>query len=381
MTVVLKGSTQPASARRFAKSAVPTIESQELVLTLLSRRQETANIVSFEFSVATSSGQPFRHHPGQAITVRVPLGEDEVIRTFTIASALVSPSMQNNRIVLTVKAGPNANATAHMHAHWQVGDKVMGRGPFGHFSVVHHAKQPLLLVGAGSGLTPMLSILRWLHERQEHSVDVVLLQQAATPEDILCQAELAQIDVNMPNLVRIDRVTQVPAGQSWSGIRGAITRASLRSIVPDLAKRMVFCCGPAGFTDLIRAIHKAEGGEPERFLTESFGSQSQVVVKQSLAQQDAGKIGLGESAFSIQLDGMSFSSVADESIVDSAAASGIIIPTACREGHCGTCKLKVIKGEVDMQHNGGLSAKEAAQGFILGCSSCAKTDLVLSRKF
>lgn len=357
---------------QVGKPGVPLIRSGALQLQLIERHAETADITSYRFSVSREDGERFRHHPGQAISLRLTLDGEELVRTFTIASA---PD-HSASLILTIKAGPDAYGTRYMADKLQPGDRLQARGPFGQFSLVHTPQQPLLLLGAGSGLTPMMSMLRWLAARSE-ATDVVLLQLARTPADLLFTDELDAIDRAMPGLCHIDAVTEVPPGEAWRGPRGLLSRQSLRALVPDLARRTVFCCGPQGFMDSVQAIYRAEGGDPQRFLTESFGSPSLAIAE---VAPPPVALEVTEGASAVQLDQHRFPIAAGQTIVDAAAASGLRIPTACKEGQCGTCRVKLIEGEVDMQQQGGLSAREEQQGYILSCCSTARGDLILSRK-
>ncbi|MCJ8300206.1 MAG: iron-sulfur cluster-binding domain-containing protein [Pseudomonadales bacterium] len=351
-----------------SKNPVPKIQTQNLLLELLSRHQETHNIVSFEMAVTTENAKPFRHYPGQAVAIALPLEKGDVFRTFTIASG----TSDNGRIVLTVKAGKDADASAYMHRQLRVGDRIKGRGPFGHFSLVHYPKQPLLLIGAGSGLTPMLSCLRWLYHRREVDTDVICIQQASTPSDILCRKELITMNSRIPKLIYIDWVSHLENNEHWSGLKGRISFDKLQAAVPDIAKRTVLCCGPLQFTNTVLSIYKDLGGDENNFLTELFAQES---FKKSFAAED---LESESKEFVIELDGNPFTGTNSESIIDAAARSGVIIPTACRAGICGTCKLRVLQGRTAMNHNGGLSTTEEAQGYILGCSTTAKTNLILS---
>jgi len=373
----------------FAKPGVPKFPATNLRLKLLEKRMETTDIITFCFKVEREDGHPFYHHPGQALSVHIPLPEDKLLRTFTIASA---PNRQE-RIELTIKATASAYATRYMHDELQPGCTLSARGPFGDFSLVHHPQKPLLLVGAGSGMTPVMSMLRWLYQRREQ-VNVVLIQQASRPSDLLFTEELHQIDAEMPNLLHVDGVSTVDAststvpaskasdGQAWTG---RLQHSGLRTLVPDLGQRTVFCCGPEGFTESIRAIYRAEGGLPENFQTETFGASSGLLVDSmpvDLMPVDSvskPSTNAGDS-YQIDIDGHRFFAKPSQNLVDAAAESGIRIPTSCREGNCGTCKLKLVQGDIKMEHQGGLSDKDERQGYLLACSSWARSDLVLTRK-
>ena len=349
------------------KNSVPKIETQSLILKLLSRHQETHNIVSFEMAVTTENGKPFRHYPGQAVAIALPLPQREAFRTFTIASG----TPDSDRIVLTVKAGKDADATAYMHNHLAVGDTIKGQGPFGNFSLVSHPKKPLLLIGAGSGLTPMLSCLRWLHQRREGNTDVICLQQASTPSDILCREELMTMNTRLPKLTYLDWVSHIPNNEHWSGLKGRITLDKLQSAVPDITQRTVLCCGPQKFTETMQSIYKDLGGDECDFLTESFTQKPLQSITAEVSESD-------DKEFVIELDDSQFTANNNESIMSAAARAGVIIPSACRAGACGTCKLKVLGGHTSMNQNGGLSVKEESQNYNLGCSTTARSNLILS---
>lgn len=350
-----------------SNNTVPVIKSQDLNFTVLSSQRETADIVSFELSVNCENGKAFRHYPGQAVAIGLPVNGEQVFRTFTIASAMPEQS----KITLTVKAGAQAQATAYMHREVKPGDRLKGRGPFGSFSVAHHPAKPLLLIGAGSGITPMLSCLRWLDKRAEVATDVVCLQQASTPEDLLCRDELLTMKARLPKFAYFDWVSSPQGRVSWSGFEGRISRQALLAAVPDAAQRRVLCCGPHAFTESIRQIYAELGGHKDNFLTESFGKEA--LDKTLAAEEDSTAV----KEVVIELDGKRFSAASNESIKEAAARSGVVVPSACGVGACGTCKLKVLQGDTRMQHSGGLSEKEENAGFILGCSTMARSDLIL----
>jgi ferredoxin-NADP reductase len=372
------------------KLRVPKFAATDLRLTLLAKRLEAAGVMNFYFRVEREDGQRFDYHPGQAISLHIHVQGQVLVRTFTIASAPDG----SNHIKLTIKATPSGQATHYLHTKVQSGHELLARGPFGQFSLVYSPPTPVLLVGAGSGMTPVMSMLRWLHLRKE-TVDVVFIQQASTPADLLFTEELNHIDTHMPNLRRFDCVSIAAQGQAWSGVRGRPQRASVRMLVPDMGRRRVFCCGPAGFTELMRGIYHAEGGLPNRFHTETFGTSAELVVdsavssqaktRQTICRQTTFRENISsetnvDDGYEIDIDGNRFIAGPTQNLVDAAAESGIRIPTSCREGNCGTCKLKLLKGEITMDHQGGLSAKEEQQGYILACSTHACSDLVMTRK-
>ncbi|MCS0503778.1 hybrid-cluster NAD(P)-dependent oxidoreductase [Ancylobacter mangrovi] len=345
---------------------------QDLRLACVGRRRETADVVTFAFREV--EGRPVRHLPGQALTLALPLPEGAAWRTFTIASAPTRPG----EVELTIKAAPDGHATRWMHEALQPGLEIEARGPVGQFSIAHHYAPAFALISGGSGITPMMSMLRWLADRGE-CVDVVFLHAARTPEDVLFADELAALDRQMANLRIVTVVADVPSGQSWAGYRGMIDRRMMALMVPDLARREVFCCGPAGFMAAIGRIFDAEGGETAHFHTESFGAgratESVTVAAVMTAEAPSGAAGP-----TLTIDGRAVAASAGMTVLAAARSGGIVIPTGCQEGMCGTCRVRKLGGEVEMTHKGGITAREERQGYILACCSQLKGDVEVTTK-
>lgn len=346
---------------------------RDLRLVCVSRRQETADVVTFGFR--SEDGDPLRHLPGQALTLALPVKLDTLWRTFTIAS---SPSRKGT-VELTVKAAPDGDATRWMHEHLLPGTAITARGPLGRFSLAHHHAPSFALISAGSGITPMMSMLRWLADRGE-TVDVVFVHAARTPADILFADELQRLDARMPNLRLAITVSRVPEGESWSGYRGRIDRKMLGLIVPGLSRRETFCCGPAGFSVTVERIHRAEGGDPARFHTESFGSRSAstILPENAFAAVAAPPSKSPAKSVTLTIGDRRIEAMPGELLLSAARAAGVVIPTGCREGLCGACRVQCLAGDVEMHHKGGLSAREERQGYVLACCSRLKQDLTIA---
>lgn len=345
--------------------SVPRFDPTEFQLELVAVRRETAEIRSFDF-VPLGLDRPLRFHPGQALTLQLKVDGGTAYRSFTIASSPTRPQ----QLTLTVKAAANGRMTRWMHQSLLPGMRVTARGPVGRFSLVWHHAPKLLLISAGSGATPMMSMLRWLADRRE-ATDVAYVHVARTPEDLLFRTELEELQRGMPNLQIAFAVTAPPEG--WTGHGGRLTRPLLKSMVPDAATRETFCCGPTGFMSATEQIYLAEGGDATRFHTETFGAATPDVATDVVAPgPDGGPLTLLFGDRAIPGD-------PDLTVLAAALAGGLVIPTGCRNGICGTCRLQLRRGEVDMQHNGGLSEREEREGFILACCSKPRSDLVLEK--
>lgn len=340
------------------------MSSRDLRLACVGRRQETADVVTFVFR--NVDGGALKHLPGQAVTLALPLPSSAVWRTFTVASTPTRPL----EFELTVKAGSQGHATRWMHESLHPGIEIEARGPVGQFSIAYHYAPAVALISGGSGRTPMMSMLRWLADRGE-SVDIVFLHAARAPADALFSEELATLDRQMPNLRLVTVVSDVPPRQSWTGYRGTMDRRMMALMVPDLARREVFCCGPAGFMTAIERIYDAEGGAADHFHTESFGSTTAALEATApvLPRHEGSP---GTSGPTLAIDGRVIAATTGTTVLAAARAGGIIIPTGCQDGMCGTCRVKKLAGEVEMTHKGGITAREERQGYILACCSRLK---------
>ena len=220
---------------------------------------EAAGVKTFRF--ASVSGARIAFHPGQFVTLRLPLPAGEAWRCFTIAS---SPA-QEDAIDLTIKTQGtaetiNTSGTAWMHHALAVGMTLKAMPPAGPFCLMHPPETPLLLVSAGSGATPMASIARWLRDIGCRT-PVHYVHLARTPADWLFKPEIEAIAAELGSW-RLDFLTTTETGRPAA--------AGFAAMAPDLATREVFCCGPAGFMAAVEAAHADAGGPTTAFRKEAF---------------------------------------------------------------------------------------------------------------
>jgi len=322
---------------------------------------EAPGVKTFRFQ--PESGAAVHFHAGQFVTLGLPLPTGLAWRCFTIAS---SP-LQTGAIDLTIKMQGstetlNASATAWMHAHLAPGMGLEAKPPTGPFCLMHPPDAPLLLVSAGSGATPMVSIARFLRDRGDRT-PVHYVHLGRSEADWLFRAEIEAIAAELGTW-QVDWLT------STSGRPTAETFARL---TPDLARREVFCCGPAGFMAAVEAAHATAGGPPARFRREAFTA----IPLPELAP--AAPADEGSSTFTLRFEpsGKETPAGPEETVLAAAARLGLAIPYACGDGICGTCRIRKRSGEVEMNHQGGIEEEEIADGEILACCSYPRSRLVL----
>jgi len=341
-----------------APRGAPASDLLRLVVVAIER--ETADIRTFVFR--PEGGVP-AYRAGQSMTLRLPIEGATLHRTFSLASAPGADTL-----AMTIKAHPQGRATRWLHERLVVGDVIEARGPRGRFTIENRTTDKVALISAGSGASPLMAMLRHLAATAPDT-DIAWLHAVRTPDDILFSRDLTELQARMPQL-KVAMLVSAPA-PGWFGFSGRLNRRIASVAVPDLGRREVFCCGPAGFMEEARLIHAAEGGARGHFHVEHFGAVAPAAPAAFPADAP-------EAGFAVQFGEKRFTARADETLLEAATRKTIVIPCGCASGMCGTCRVSLISGEVAMRHEGGISAEEEAQGYILACSSRPRSDVTIA---
>jgi ferredoxin-NADP reductase len=237
--------------------------------------------------------------------------------------------------------------------------------PAGPFCLMHPPETPLLLVSAGSGATPMAAIARWLRDIG-CTTPVHYVHLARTEQDWLFRPEIEAIAAELGTW-KLDWLTTT--------VHGRPTAAAFAAMAPDLATREVFCCGPAGFMAAVEEAHAAAGGPAAAFRQEAFIA----IPIPELGAEPAAPDTAPTAGFTVRFlpSAKETEAAPSESLLVVATRLGLAIPYACRDGICGTCRVRKLAGEVEMNHRGGIEEEEIADGEILTCCSYARSPLVL----
>lgn len=342
-------------------------------LTCVQTYDVTADIRCF---VLAGPGRRFRFDPGQYVTVSLPQLPG-VSRCYTITTAPTRP----HSIAITVKRQDDGVFSPVLHDTLRVGGQLVVDGPFGDFSTVHHPAPAYLFVSGGSGVTPLMSMLRTLHDAPA-GADVAFVHFARTPADVPFAAELAAIAAAEPNVRLSLVVDDAPAGTqaAWHGLRGRVSAELLAAAVPDAAHREAFVCGPRPFMTATREALTRLGVPEARYHEESF-----VLAEHAPAEVVDAVSGLtaeGEGpastyAVTFTRSGTTFHCRTDEHVLDAAWAHGLTPASSCGQGLCGTCKVTLLDGTVDLRHAGGIRPREIAAGKTLICCATPTSDLVI----
>lgn len=316
------------------------------------------------FRLVPEDGSRVRFQAGQNLTLEWSIDGEILTRTFTIASAPTTRA----HVDLTIKAHPGGRVTNDLHKRLRPGMSLNAYGPGGRFCLAFRPSSHVLMLSAGSGITPMMSMLRWIRSRR-YETNVALVHAARTPEEFLFVDELMAVTAARPNVSVTLVPTSVPKGRSFLGPRGRLTRKLLSAVVPDARRRQTFLCGPEGFmTDMRRAL-RAEGAPPDSILEERFR-----VLAHPLPPANTPVDGV---ALTLARAGRTVPAAPGRTIHAALREAGVVVPTGCRSGICGTCRVRRLAGETLMKHQGGVSPREEADGIILACCSIPLTDVSL----
>jgi ferredoxin-NADP reductase len=333
-------------------------------------RQETHDVKTFV--LAPPEPRLFRYAPGQFITLELEIGGKSINRCYTLASSPSRPDM----VSITVKRG--GIASSWLHEHLQPGGALRVLGPTGDFSCfLHEPAGKYLFLSAGSGITPLMSMSRAIHDLALDA-DVAFVHSARTPADIIFARELELMAHNRAQFRLGFICERRSADSAWAGFNGFLSHAVLSNIAPDFLERQVYTCGPAPYMAAVRMILLQAGFDMANYHEESFSFET---LNAAAEAADEAPPQAGTATFKVDFTrtGDQVACAADQTILAAAKAAGMRLPSSCTQGMCGTCKTKMVSGQVDMKHAGGIRQREIDQGFILPCCSKPLSDVVLER--
>ncbi len=362
-----------SSTRTWESSATLWASSEEQILTCCRVVDETHDVKSFEFRVG--DGSPVRFEPGQFMTVSANVQGQLVQRCYTISSPPTRPYL----LSITVKRVPGGTVSNWLHDNMKPGMQLRAYGPSGSFTPTSAPAAKSLYLSAGSGVTPLMSMTRASIDLGLDR-DVVFVHSARTPADIVFRKELERLVALSPRLRTFFLCEGIGDESNWPGPTGRLSLQLLSEWVPDYIEREVFTCGPAGYMSAVRTLLREGGHDPVRYHQESFDFSADAAAAKQ-AEPATPKSDASQETFTVKLSrsAKTFTMSASETVLAAAKKAGVAIPSSCSQGICGTCKTKILEGEVDMKHNGGIRDREIQKGFRLLCCSRPMSDLVLER--
>jgi ferredoxin-NADP reductase len=327
----------------------------ELILNEI--EQVTHNVKTFRFVNPLGGDIPFQHVAGQFLTLDIAPRGIATRRSYTIAS----PPSWRGHIEITVKREDLGLVSRWLHDDVKVGDRINVEAPSGNFVFSGDEWPSVVLIGGGVGITPMMSIARYLTDSGWPGT-IYLLTSFLTPRDFIFEKEIESLKARNPRM-RVATTITNPDGTGWSGPTGFIDARFIQANVPNVALHQALICGPTPMMDAVRASLADLGVPAKQVRTESFGTDKRdPTTKVDRAAKVVAKVSfLGSGATAVAREGMSLLDVADE--------ADVFIDSACRSGSCGTCLVRLKSGEVRMAMEDSLSGSEKEDGYILACQA------------
>ncbi|MRG57490.1 2Fe-2S iron-sulfur cluster binding domain-containing protein [Phyllobacterium sp. SYP-B3895] len=332
-------------------------------------RDETHDVKTFTF--VCSERRYFNFSAGQYFSFEVETGGIVERRCYSISSSPLRP----RSISITVKRVEGGLVSNWLHDNLAPGMEIQAQGPVGNFRVPTESEGKYLFLSGGSGITPLMSIVR-AYDDAHVFPDIAFLHAGRTPQDFIFHDELEFRARTMRNFRLMLLPERMGSKPGFVGVVGRLSKEYLGSAVPDLAERFTMCCGPAPFMAAVRGILGELGADPTRYLEESFDPLSDDVA---VAAESVGEAIVPKFKVTFARQAKAIEVSASQSILSAAKKSGVRLPSSCASGICGTCKSKLVSGKVDMQHGGGIRQREIDAGMFLPCCSKPLTDLVVDR--
>lgn len=343
-------------------------------------RQETADCVSVALEIPSDLTETFRFAPGQYLTFRKHMDDAEIRRSYSICA---SPS--DNELRVAIKKVEGGKFSTHANVGLKPGEVLDVMPPLGKFSPrkTEKAHKNYLAFAAGSGITPIMSIMKSVLETEPGST-FTLIYGNRNRNTIIFRETIEGLKNKYMQRLRVYHILSrelmdIPL------FNGRIDAQKCRDFCDTLIDinsiDEAFICGPE---DMILSVRKEliDMGIPSAHVhIELFTSPDQPKAShQKWAAEHASRHDDSMSKVSITLDGKTFEmelGYNSDSILDAALKHGADLPYACKGGVCCTCRAKVLEGAVDMEVNYALEKDEVDKGFVLTCQAHPKTERVV----
>jgi len=342
-------------------------------------RPETADCVSVALEVPEDLQALFQFAPGQYLTFKKHVQDAEIRRSYSICC-----SPNDNELRVAIKKVEQGKFSGFANQELKPGDILDVMPPMGKFSPKQTEKthKQYLAFAAGSGITPIMSIMKSVLENEPQS-HFTLVYGNRNRNTIIFREAIEGLKNRYMQRLRIYHILsrETMDAPLFNGRIDASKALDLSKTLIDINTiDEAFICGPE---DMLISVRKqlAELGMPsENIHIELFTSPDQPKETHEKWLKEHGKDSASMSKVSITLDGATFEmdlAFNGDSILDAALKSGADLPYACKGGVCATCRAKVVEGEVEMEVNYSLEKDELAKGFVLTCQSHPKTERVV----
>ncbi|MFN3744974.1 MAG: 2Fe-2S iron-sulfur cluster-binding protein [Hyphomicrobiaceae bacterium] len=334
-------------------------------------RRETADAISFALTVPEALAETYRFRAGQHLVVRARLDGEEVRRTYSISS---DPAC--NELWITVKRVNGGRFSTYAHRTLAKGSALEAMRPAGRFVAPDDRGdgRTYLAVAAGSGITPVMGVIRHVLAREPNSGFTLIYGNRSVDSIIFLEALNDLKDrylgrLSVLHVLSRDTEADVPL------LAGRIDGGKIKALLPLIGSPAdidhVYLCGPGNLIRDARAALLDAGVARERIHFEYFRAGPDAVQQRASVASTAEVAPSAGSEVIAVVDGArhAFRVPEGHRVVDAALAAGVRVPYSCKGGMCCTCRAKLVEGEVVMLRNYSLEPWEVEAGFVLTCQA------------
>ena len=319
--------------------------------------RQTGDTVTLRF--ALSAAKPLGAKPGQFLTFEWVVEGKTLPRSYSISS---SP-LRSDYLEITVKE--QGIVSRFLNRDAKEGLAVEAHGPFGQFFFDGKQHRSIVLFAGGSGITPIMSILRYIEEAAPDT-EITLFYAVRTEHDVIFQEDLESLQKRLPRF-RCMIVASRP-GPEWHGPRGHVDRELIeQQLGQTVGHKVFFLCGPVPFMASIKEILTSLGVSFEQIRQERF----------TIGAMASGYAEASTCLVDFKRSGETYECSSADSLLVIAEKHDIDIPFGCRVGQCGECATRILEGEVEMEVEEGLEPKQRDQGYRLLCVGRARGRVTL----
>jgi ring-1,2-phenylacetyl-CoA epoxidase subunit PaaE len=345
-------------------------------LTVAKVKHETRDAISVTFAVPADLKDSFTYQQGQHLTLRAMIGGEDVRRSYSICSAV-----QDDTLRVAIKRTPGGLFSTWANESLQPGATLEVMPPMGHFNVPLDAasRRHYLAFAAGSGITPILSIIKTTLLAEPHSRFTLFYGNRAS-SSVIFRDDLTDLKDSYLERLKIVYVMSREQ-QDIELFNGRITQDKCEQFLRHWVRiddiDVAFVCGPEDMMHGVSAALQAAGMPKERIRIELFAAS---IPKHEHKPRPVEAGGRHHAEVTVIMDGSAATFTMDkdkESILDAGLRAGIDMRYSCKGGVCSTCRCKLVEGNVDMDVNYALEDYEVARGFVLSCQAFPVTDKVV----
>ncbi|MEU0645882.1 2Fe-2S iron-sulfur cluster-binding protein [Streptomyces umbrinus] len=332
-------------------------------------RRETPSAVTLVLEDVGKDLEPFDFRPGQFFTLVADIDGRPVRRAYSASSAPGSA-----RLEVTVKHVEGGRFSTHVHRSLRAGDRLAVRGPSGSFHTepqlpdapdAPDAPDEIVLVAAGSGVTPMMSMIRSRLAVRPGRDRIALLYSSRSAEEIIFADELTRLAKDNPDRLTVTHVLTGRDGRlDADGVHRWVTGLS------PAPGAHYYTCGPGPLMDAVQGVLTGLGVPDERVHQERYTSGADTQAVEATVPQE----------MTVEEDGRPVGTVVVEpgqTLLDAGLAAGLPMPYSCTVGNCGDCMVRLRAGEITQNEPNCLTPQQRADGYVLTCVGCPLSKVTL----